>query len=90
MEPSTKEGETLFTTARSKSFDVVKVQSDRIIFVPQDGYGTHPWASRAQIETIFDLAKGGKEVSPSMVQEQYPRDQNRSYIAAIVKHMLAR
>ena len=33
-------GETLHTISRHKSFDIVDVLSDRIIFVPHEGKGT--------------------------------------------------
>ena len=78
-------GETLYTIAQRKPFDIIRILHDRIVFVPHDGNGTQRWASREQIETITHLVQSGKVINPKLVREQYPNDQNTSYIAAIVK-----
>ena len=77
-------GTSLFTLARSREFQVVGVQSDRIEFVPKSGKGTRRWAGRDQIEHIASLNLDESQLTPTRLSEEYPDGQNLSYIAAIV------
>jgi len=82
-------GKTLYTSARNRPFDIIDTQSDRIIFTPQNGNGTHRWATRKQIETMYDFAsKNNSQITSIIVQEQYPSDRNTSYIASIINTLL--
>jgi predicted transcriptional regulator len=77
------EGQTLETLKQHKPFRIVSVLSDRVQFVPKDGNGTLRWFPRQGIEYIAGLGLQPEEIRPR-VQQEWPSDQNTSYVAAIV------
>jgi ABC-type microcin C transport system permease subunit YejB len=77
-------GQTLHTLTRNKAFDVVEVHQDRVLIVPHDGIGMQRSIGREQIEHMFNLHQMGRITSRKLVQEEYPDNQNTSYIATIV------
>ena len=77
-------GRTLTTRSRSKEFDIVEVRSDRIIFVPRAGTGRERWISRKWLEHVDSLHLDESELLPVRLRQEFPDDQNLSYMAAIV------
>lgn len=77
-------GRTLKTRARGKAFDVIEVRHDRIVFVPQAGRGRQRWIGRSWLEQIAELHLDESELTPSRLIQEFPNDQNLSYLAAIV------
>ena len=82
------EGKTLLTPARSKPFRIVRVMGDRVEFVPVNGNGTVRWFPRADLEHIARQVVGltAKEIQPR-VRQEWPDDQNTSYVAAILREI---
>lgn len=77
-------GRTLKTRARGKAFDVIEVRDDRIVFVPQAGNGGQRWIGRSWLEQVADLHLDESELTPSRLSQEFPNDQNLSYMAAII------
>lgn len=77
-------GKTLHTLKQGKAFEVVGVQSDRIEFVPVSGNGTRRWIGRQWIEQVADMGLDASDLTPSRLAQEFPNDQNLSYMAAIV------
>jgi hypothetical protein len=77
-------GQTLQTRAHNKPFDILEVRSDRIVFSPQAGSGRQRWISRAWLERVHNLRLDESELTPSRLKQEFPNDQNLSYMAAIV------
>jgi hypothetical protein len=78
------DGTTLVTAVQEKSFTVVDVESQRIWFVPKSGNGARRWWSRKGLEDLNEVFADEDEVTRDMVQSQHPKDQNTSYVAAIL------
>ena len=78
------DGKTLHTLKQGKAFDVIGVQSDRIEFVPVSGNGTQRWIGREWIEQVIDMNLDESDLTPSRLSQEFPNDQNLSYMAAIV------
>ena len=77
-------GKTLLTRAQHKEFEVIDVLSDRIQFVPKNGHGTLRWLDRVSIEQIAGMNLDESDLIPSRLAQEFPNDQNLSYMAAIV------
>ena len=77
------EGRTLLTLARRRPFKIVAVSSDRVEFVPEQGKGTVRWFPRKDIEYIASLNLKREDLR-ARLQEEWPSDQNTSYVAAII------
>ena len=77
-------GKTIQTLARQKEFEIIGVLQDRIEFRPKAGKGTARWAGRDQIEHVAGLDLERSQLTTTRLAEEYPDDQNLSYIAAIV------
>jgi hypothetical protein len=76
------EGETISTLHRAKRFLITAVEDDRVRFKPGDGKGTERSVPRTQIEHIANLRLSRDELR-SRTQQEYPKNQNTSYIAAL-------
>lgn len=77
-------GQTLKTRAQGREFHIIGVSHDRIEFVPRRGKGTRRWISRSWIERAANLGLDESELTPSRLAQEFPNDQNLSYMAAIV------
>jgi hypothetical protein len=77
------EGATILTLHKVKPFVVCKVEDDRVRFRPDDGKGSERSVRRDQIERIASLRLSREELR-RRAQEEFPKNRNTSYIAAIV------
>ena len=80
------EGSTLFTLHRNKPFDVDEVRDDEILVIPHDGKRKRRKILRRNIEIAVGL-NIPKENLRKRVQQEFPDNQNSSYIAAIVSEV---
>lgn len=77
------EGRTILTLHQAKQFLVTAVEDDLVRFRPGGGKGTERSVPRRQIEHILNLRLTREELR-SRTQQEYPKNQNTSYIAALV------
>jgi hypothetical protein len=79
------DGRTLYTSEQNKPFDIVEVTHDRIYFVPQEGNGTRRWWPRQSLEDLNELFANESAITPAHIRDQWPKDQNTSYVAVILQ-----
>lgn len=77
-------GKTLHTLKQGKAFEVTGVDSSRIEFVPASGKGITRGIGREQIEQVAEMNLEESDLTPSRLAQEFPTDQNLSYMAAIV------
>jgi hypothetical protein len=80
----TLNGSTLVTTAQEKQFRVTDVRNDRICFMPLEGKGGERWWPKRGLEDLNELYWEEAQITREMVRTHYPKDQNTSYVAAIL------
>jgi hypothetical protein len=78
------DGQTLNTENTLKNFRIVDVTIDRVTFAPLTGKGTSRSWRRRDLEALNERLEDAEQITPAMVKEQYPKDQNTSYIAVIL------
>jgi hypothetical protein len=84
------EGKTIFTLAQQKPFVVERVLNDRIEYRPKSGSGAIRWSWRKDIEHLITLHQREGTLTPSRVAEEFPKEYNSSYMAAIVNVIVER
>jgi hypothetical protein len=80
----TLDGTTLETSAQAKQLKVTDVRFDRICFLPLGGKSTERWWPKRGLEDLNELFYESDVVTREMVRNHYPKDQNTSYVAAIL------
>ena len=78
------EGQTLLTADHQKPFTIVEVTSDRIWFVPKNGMGSRRSWPRRDMEDVNEKYADVKIITPKMIRDYNPQNQNTSYVPAIL------
>ena len=78
------DGQTLVTTAQAKQFRITDVRNDRICFVPLEGKGGERWWPKKGLEDLNEIFCDENVITREMVRGHFPKDQNTSYVAAIL------
>jgi hypothetical protein len=83
-------GRTLHTLTQGRPFRIVEVTDDRVRVVPGEGKGAARNLPRERIEHLLELSE---HLDPdnlrAAAQQEWPRDQNTSYLAALVAALRA-
>jgi hypothetical protein len=80
----TLDGVILETSTQAKQFKITEVRFDRICFLPLGGKSAERWWPKRNLEDLNELFYESSEVTREMVRKHFPKDQNTSYIAAIL------
>ncbi len=82
-------GQKMETLIRKKGFTITEVADGNVYFVPDEGTGTRRWVTREMLEHIAGQEWATTDLRPSRIMREYPSDRNSSYMAAILRKVMA-